>query len=193
MANPFSDAFRWIGKFGQRPGEAEQRQGLTNQAGAASSFAGSGEAGFGRMGGELDAETARLRALADGTGPSIAGERLRQGLQQAVGAQQSFAASAAPRDAAMAGMVASRNAMGIMSGAAGQTALAEAEERAAAQRTLVESLMRRRQQELDAALGSRQNATNAYGAVQPGQSWLDRWAGPVMGAAQLKWGGEGKG
>lgn len=174
----------FVGGLNDRPGEEEQRAGLTQQAQAAGDFAGLGESGFGRLGGELGGEYGFLRDIASGKN-SIAGEQLRQGLQQQLAAQRSMAAGASPQNQSMAMLHASRNAMNMGSGLAGQQALAGMEERRQAQSALLQALLQQRQQELSAALGSRGNAIQGYGGITPGQSTLDSWAGPLMGAASI--------
>jgi hypothetical protein len=180
-----------LGGLTRRPGEEEQRQGLTDQSGRASSFAGYGEGEFGRLSGELAGETGYLRDIARGK-ESVTAEQLRQSLQQNLAAQQSMAAGASPQNASMAALMASRNAMQLGSGLAGQQAVAGMQERQAAQNALAQLLLQQRQQGLQAALGSRETAIGALGAITPGQSTLDQWAGPIMGGLGLATGGGGK-
>lgn len=181
MGNPISDFGNWLTR---RPGEQQQRSGLLNQATAASNFANQGQAGYGALGSQLGDQADYLRRTARGEN-SVSAEQLRQGLGRVISGQQSMAASAAPRDAAMAGLVASRNAANAGSAMAGQQALAGIQERDAAQQALGRLLLEQRAQDMNVALGSRNAATGAYGQVQPGQSWLDRFGGAVMGAGQL--------
>jgi hypothetical protein len=68
---------------------------------------------------------------------------------------------------------------------AGQQAIAGLQERQQAQQALAQMLMQQRQQELQAALGSRQNAISAYGGVTPEGSFLDKWGGAISGAAAI--------
>lgn len=167
-----------------RPGERQQRDGLLGQGSASANFAGQGERGFGALGQQLGGEADYLRRTARGEN-SVSAEQLRQALQRNVSGQQAMAASAAPRDAAMAGIVGSRNAMQAGSAMAGQQALAGIEERNAAQQALMRALLEQRQQEMQAALQGRQNATGAYQAATPGASLFDTLGGAVMGAGQL--------
>lgn len=185
----FKKVGNYIGSLADKPGEKEQIQGLLDQSGQAGDFANRGEAGFGAIGGQLGGEAEYMRRVARGQ-ESVSAEQLRQAAQQNVGAQQSMAASAAPNNSAMAGLMASRNAMQIGSGLAGQQAVAGIQERQAAQQRLADMLLQQRQQELQAALQSRQNAMSGLGQIQPGQSWLDKWAGPIGSAAGLNTGGK---
>lgn len=180
-----------LGGLTNRPGEEEQRQGLTSQSGKASSFAGYGEGEFGRLSGELAGETGYLRDIARGK-QSVTAEQLRQSLQQNLAAQQSMAAGASPQNASMAALQASRNAMQLGSGLAGQQAVAGMQERQAAQNALAQLLLQQRQQGLSAALGGRQMAIGALGSITPGQSTLDQLAGPLLGGLGLATGGGGK-
>ena len=167
-----------------RPGEEEQRQGLTNQAGAAGAFAGRGEAGFDQVGGELNQSADWLRKVASGQ-ESVSREQLRQSAEQNVAAQRSMALGAAPRDAAMAMFGASRNAGEIGSGLAGQQAIAGLQERQQAQRALADLLLQRRQQEMQVALQSRQNGMVGLQGITPGKSWLENWGGAIQGGMSL--------
>jgi hypothetical protein len=166
----------------------KKRDDLNLQGQSSSNFAGASEGRFGELGSQLSGEAQYLRDVARG-GQSVSAEQLRQALGQNLSAQRSMAASAAPRDSTMAALMASRNAMQLGSGLAGQQALAGMQERQAAQRALMEALMQQRQQELQAALGGRQTAVGAYGGVTPEGSFIDKWAGPIMGAATIATGG----
>jgi hypothetical protein len=168
----------------RRPGEEEQRRGMFDQAGAAGRFAGVGEAGFGRMQGNLDASADWLQKVASGQ-ESISKLQLADAAERNIGHQRSMAAGAAPRDAAMAMFGASRNAGDIASGLAGQQAIAGLQERQDAQRALADLQLGRSGQYLQAGLGSRQNALGGLGNIQPGQSWLDQLGGAIGAGAQL--------
>lgn len=159
---------------------AEQRKDLNNQGGMASWFADQGQAGFGRLGGEADALRAALARQAQGQG-LVSSEMLRQGLQQNVAAQHAMAASASPQNQAMAARTAAMQAGRLGAGMSGQAALAGMQERAAAQQALAQFLLNQRQQELQAALGSRQNAISAYGGITPEKSKLEQWQ-PIINA-----------
>lgn len=171
--NPFS-----------HPGETQQREGLTSTAGASNAFADQGQQQFGVLGGKLGDQYGYLQDVARG-GQSVSAEQLRQALGQNIGAQQSMAAGAAPQNQAMAALMASRNAMQLGSGLAGQQALAGIQERQAAQQALMQALLQQRQQELQAATQGRSTAVAGYGGITPGKSTFEQFAGPVMGAAQI--------
>lgn len=177
-----------LGGLTKRPGEAEQRKGLMGQGIEAGNFAGVGEGGFGALGDQLGGEYGYLRDVARG-GQSVSAEQLRQGLQQQQAQQQSMAASgpasAAPMNARTAMLGAGRAASAM----AGNQAVAGIQERQAAQGALMQALLQQRQQELQAALGSRQNAISGYGGITPGASLMDTFAGPVMGGLQTYLGG----
>jgi hypothetical protein len=172
------------------PTADEKRKRLNEQGDAAGNFAGVGEAGYGAM--SVEAQQARdyLRRLASGQ-ESVSREQLRQGLQQNLSAQRSMAASASPQNAAMAARTAALGMGRAASGATGQAAIAGLQERQAAQQALANMIMQQRQQDLQAALGSRGNAVGAFGGVTPQGSLLDRWANPIASglAAGAKMGG----
>lgn len=159
-------------RHGESAGDAARRRALLGLGGA-------GAANYGRLGGALDAEAEYMRRIARGQ-ESVSAEQLRQGLQQNLSAQQSMAASAAPQNAAMAGLQASRNAMSLGSGLAGQQAIAGIQERQAAQNALAQMLLRQREQELAAV-----NAGYGTGGATSPPSWLDQWGGAVKGVAGL--------
>lgn len=158
----------------------QKRTDLNQQGAAAGGFAGVGEQGYGAMTGEAQQARDYLRQIASGQ-QSVSAEQLRQGLQQNQAAQRSMAASASPQNSAMAARTAAMQMgrMGTgMSGAAAQAGIAE---RQAAQQGLANMIMQQRGQDLQAALGSRQNAITGYGGVTPDQSALEKWANPVAG------------
>lgn len=168
-----------IGNFlTNRPGEKEQRQGLLGMAQG-------GQANFDRLGGQLNSEADYLRNVARG-GESLSAQQLKAALATNNAQQMSMAAGAAPRNQAMAALNASRNAMQASTGLAGQQAMAGIAEREAAQRALLQALLQQRGQDQGAA-------QFGYGNMQPGQSWLDRFGGAVMGAGQLAYGAMGGG
>lgn len=183
---------RGLAGLTERPGEDEQRRGLFGQAQASSGFADQGQQQFSVLGGQLGTSAQDLRDIASGK-VSVSAEQLRQALGQNMSAQRSMAASASPQNAQMAALMASRNAMSAGAGLAGQQALAGIQERQAAQQALAQLLLQQRQQELQAALGGRQTAVAGYGGATPGQSFMDQWAGPIMGGLSLATGGGGGG
>ena len=167
-----------------RPGESEQRAGLTGTAERSNAFADQGQQQYGVLGAQLGGEAGYLRDVARG-GQSVSAEQLRQALGQNVSAQQSMAAGAAPQNQAMAALMASRNAMQLGSGLAGQQAVAGMQERQQAQQALMQALLQQRQQEMQAALQGRQTAVAGYGGITPGKSSVEQVAGPIMSAAQM--------
>jgi hypothetical protein len=115
---------------------------------------------------------------------SISAEQLRQGLQQQQAAQMSMAAGASPRNAAGAARTAAIQMGRAGAGLAGQQALAGLQERAQAQQAYGNLIQGLRGQDLQAALGSRQNAIAGYGAQNAGaaeKSWWEKY-GPAAQA-----------
>jgi hypothetical protein len=70
----------------------------------------------------------------------------------------------------MAARTAANNVGRLGYGMSGQAAMAGMQERRDAESQLANMIMQQRQQDLNAALGSRQNATSAYGSVTPEQA-----------------------
>lgn len=159
-----------------------QRSDLNETGLASNQFAEYLQGGVQQLGGESQALRQMLADQAAGRGPSLASEQLRQGLQSNVAAQRSMAASAAPQNAAMAARQAALNAGRLGMGMSGQAAAARIQEQEAARRQLAEMLLQQRQQDMQGALGSRQNAISGYGAVTPEKSGLDKNA-PLINAA----------
>ena len=141
---------------------------LEGQGEAASGFAGSTQAEFGRLGAEASANRDYLRDIASGK-ESVSRIQLQQALAQNQATQQSMAAGARPANAAMAARTAAMTAGRQGAGLAGQQALAGIQERQGAQNALQQALMQQRQQELNAALGSRGQAIGAFGTSYTGQ------------------------
>ena len=160
--------------------KVQQRKDLNRQGVFASDLANMGQRGFGRLGGEVDALRSALGRQAQGQG-LVSGEMLRQGLQQNVAAQHAMSASASPANQAMAARTAAMQAGRLGAGMSGQAALAGMQEQQAAQRALAEVLLQQRQQELNAALGGRQNAIGAYTGVTPEGSTLEKLQ-PIINA-----------
>lgn len=164
--------------------QIDQRNNLNAQGRAAADFAGQGEYGFGALGGEAQAEREYLRRLASGQ-ESVSAEQLRQGLQQNVALQRSLAAGASPQNAVMAARTAAMQTARLGSGYAGQAAQAGMQERQMAHQALVNAILQQRQQELQAALGSRQNAISGYGGYKPEGSTLDKWGNAIASGAAM--------
>lgn len=151
----------------------------TTQYDAATSLADRSQGRYNRLGEQLGEQDAYMQRVARGE-ESVSAEQLRQSLAQNLSAQRSMAASASPQNSTMAALNASRQAMQLGSGAAGQQALAGIQERQSAQQQLTDALLRRRAQEQQTALQARQLAM----ASQP-PSWMDRFGGAIQAGAQL--------
>jgi hypothetical protein len=177
--------------LGNDPGaeaERKRKELLYAQAHGAGRFAGQGERGYRDLGQQGMGALSGLQALAQGQN-SVSAEQLRQGLQQNLAAQQSMAASASPANAAMAARTAAIQGGRLGAGLAGQQAIAGLQERNQAQQQYAALLQALRGQDLQAALGSRQNAMTGYGAQNSGaaeKSWWEKF-GPAAqaGASSL--------
>jgi hypothetical protein len=166
------------------PPKPDAKQGLMDQAAAGGAFAGTAEGNYNNLTAEGQATRDYLGRLMRGE-DSVSAEQLRQALQQNVSAQRSMAAGASPQNAAMAARTAAIQTGRLGSGLAGQQAVAGIAERNAAANALGQMQAAYRGQDVNAALGSRGNAIQGYGAVlnQPHQpSWLERAAGAIGGA-----------
>lgn len=159
-----------------------QREMLEQQGAAASGFAGVGEQGYGATG--IEAQQARdyLRRVANGQ-DSLSREQLRQGLQQQLAMQRSYAASAPPSNQAMAARTAANNMGRASSGMSGNAAMAGIQERNAANLALNDAILKQRQQDMQVALDSRRNAISGYGGAAPEKSWIEKYGGAIAGGA----------
>lgn len=164
-------------------GDATGTQGMKDQAGAAGAFAGQGEAGFGRLGGEADLQRKYMENIARGR-ESVSAMQLKDSLGQNVAAQQAMAASARPGSGAMAARAGMQQAGRMGAGLAGQQAVAGIQERQSAQNSLNQMLMKQRQQEMQVALQSRQNAIGAFNPDSYGETGNDKVLGVIKGAGQ---------
>jgi hypothetical protein len=176
------------------PDEQARQQLLRDQAQKAGSFADSGEGGFSSLGGQSDAARQNLADQASGK-LSYSREALRQGIGQLQAGQRSMAASAAPQNGPMAALAAAQNSARLGSGLAGQQALAGIAEQQAAAKAYADATLAQRQQDLNAALGSRQNALTGYGANQPftpQPSMFQQLVGGAQGAASIYATSQGK-
>jgi hypothetical protein len=168
--------------FGPSEQDKADKAALRDQVGAAGDFANLGQSGFTRLGAEGRMARNYLRDVAEGRN-SVSAEQLRQGMQQNVAAQQSLAASASPANAAMAARTAANNAARVGYGMSGQQAVAGLQERQNAQQLLNQMITQQRQQDLQAALDSRQQAIGGLtGQVSQQKSALEKY-GPTL--AQL--------
>lgn len=164
--------------------ERKRKELLYNQAGRAGAFARQGERGFGALGTQGNEALAGLRATAMGQN-SVSAEQLRQGLAQNLANQQSMVAGASPNNAAMAARTAAIQGGRLAAGLSGQQAVAGLQERNQAQQQYAALLEALRQQELQAALQSRQNAMMGYGAQNAGtpeKSLLEKYGPPAQSA-----------
>ena len=150
-----------------------QREQLAQQGQAGANFANTSEGNFQTLGVEAYDQREQLRRLAMGQ-DSLSREQLRQGLQSSLAGQRSMAAGASPNNQAMAARTAMINAGRMSAGMNGQAALAGIQERSAANQQLSQMIMGQRQQELQGALGSRQNAISGFGGGQKEGSDLEK-------------------
>lgn len=181
---------RWYNKGGsanplnwgnESESQKQQREDLGNQAGMASEFGDIGQRNYGKTTaeGEQARDLQRRRAMGE---DSMSAEQLRQGLQQQYAMQRSAVAGASPQNAAMAartGMIQSGRAAATMSG---QAAMAGIAERQAAADAWQRGISEARGQDVNVALGSRQNAINAYTGQKPEGSWMDKFGGAATAA-----------
>jgi hypothetical protein len=182
VGNGISTIGGWIG--GESDSAKQKRAALDAQGGVASGFAHTGEQGYGAMTQEAQASRDYLRRLASGQ-DSVSAEQLRQGLQQNLAAQRSMAASASPANAPMAARTAAMQMGRMGAGMSGQAAIAGLQERQQAQKALADMIMGQRAQDLQASLGSRQNAISAYGGVTPDKSFLEKYGNMIASGAAL--------
>jgi hypothetical protein len=182
---PHVAAAKWVGNklsgLTSEPAAATaQRANLDNQGGMASVFGDEGQANYGAMTAEAKAARDQLAKYASGQ-QSVSREMLRQGLQQNMSQQRSMAASSSPQNAPMAALMAAQNMGRAGVGMSGQAAIAGMQERQGAANALQNAILQQRQQDMQVALGSRGNAINAFGNIQPGKSTLEQYM-PVINA-----------
>jgi hypothetical protein len=162
--------------------ERERRRLLYEQGGKSAAFADQGESNYNALTGRGTAGLDYLQGQMMGQN-SVSAEQLRQGLQQSLAAQSSFAAGASPRNAAMAARTAAIQSARLGAGMSGQAALAGLQERNQAAQLFGQQLGQMRGQDLNAALQARQSANAAYGAyttpMTPEPSWLEKY-GPSI-------------
>ena len=182
--NPFNkDGYTNPGKLTEESSSAKNQRSDLDETGLASNqFAEYNQGGYMALGAEAAAQREALRRQASGQ-DSLSSEQLRQGLQQNLASQRSMAAGAAPGNAAMAARNAAMNMGRSASGMAGQAALAGIQERRAAQDALAQMILQQRGQDLQGALGARQTAAGAYGAITPEGTTLDKMAPLIKMAA----------
>ncbi len=185
----FNDARDWIhrklgGIADESQSTIDQRNNLNRQGSQASDFADASQLNVGQLGAEAATSRDMLRRRANGEG-LMSPEILRQGLQQQYGQQRSMAAGASPQNSAMAARTAAMGMGRACSAMAGQGAMAELQERQAAEKNLADMIMGQRQQDMQGALNSRQNAIGAYGGAKPEGSALDKYGNAIVGAAGM--------
>lgn len=154
----------------------QQRADLGNQANQADALRGQATTGYGALGGEGNQMRGLLRDQATGK-TSLSGEQLRQGLMQQQAMQQSMAAGASPQNSVMAARTAALGMGRNASAMNGQAAMAGIAERQAAAKAWADALLQQRQQDMQASLGSSQNAINALTGQKAEGSTLDKWGG----------------
>lgn len=153
----------------------KQRADLDETGLASNQFAEYNQGGYQALTGEAAAQRDALRRQALGQ-DSLSSEQLRQGLQQNLASQRSMAAGASPQNSAMAARNAAMNMGRAASGMSGAAATAGIQERQAAQNALSQMILQQRGQDLQGALGSRQNAISGYGGIKPEGTKLDQYA-----------------
>ncbi len=124
------------------------------------------------LAGESAASRDMLRARANGQG-LMSPEILRQGLQQQYGQQRSMAAGASPQNAAMAARTGAMGMNRASSAMAGQGALAQLQERQAAEKQLADMIMQQRGQDMSAATGK----------AEPEKTAVEKYGPALMAAA----------
>lgn len=154
--------------------ERKRKAALYGQSAAAGGFADQGQVGYNALGAQGRDALAGLQAQARGQN-SVSAEQLRQGLAQMYAQQQSAAAGASPQNAAGAARTAAIQMGRAGQGMAGQQALAGLQERQQAQQAYAGLLQGLRQQDLNAALGSRQTAVQGFGAQNAGEREPNAW------------------
>lgn len=167
--------------------EERRKRLLAEQAAKAGSFASQGERGFSGLTGDMNDARANLGRIASGE-LSYSKEALRQGLQQNQAVQRSMAAGAAPQNAAMAARTAAIQSARMGAGLSGQQAMAGIAEQQGAMKLQGDLTAQQRQQDLMAALQSRQNAMAGYSANNAGapeKSWLEKYGPMIIGAGTM--------
>lgn len=151
------------------------RTGLNQNAQQAGQFANQAGRNYGANQRGLNDSIAALRATANGQN-SVSAEQLRQGNQQALSGQRSFAASASPQNAAMAARTGAMQMGRLNSALAGQQAVAGLQERNQAQQALGQLQLGQSGQNLQGTLGGYGASNQAYGTAlgTPEKNWLER-------------------
>lgn len=180
-----SRAFKWLDQDPGAAAEAKRKQLLYDQAQAAANFSGIGQNNYNAMTQRGNAALDALQQQAMGQN-SVSAEQLRQGLGQLYAQQQSMAAGASPRNAALAARTAAIQSGRIGSGMSGQQALAGLQERNQAWNQYGNMIQGMRGQDVNAALGSRAAAIGAYGSQNSGpgeKSNIEKYGPAIQGGA----------
>lgn len=178
-----SRALKWLDQDPGADAEKLRKAALYGQSGAASQFADQGQAGYTQLGHQGQGALAALQRQAQGQ-DSVSAMQLQQAMQQNLAQQRSLAAGASPRNSPMAARTAAIQSSRINSGMAGQQAVAGLQERNSAQQQYGQLLQGLRQQDLNASLGSRQNAMSGYSAANAGtpeKSNMEKYGGAISG------------
>jgi hypothetical protein len=171
--------------------EQRRKQLLSEQAAKAGGFADYGEGGVISLAGQSDTARQNLADIASGK-LSYSKEDLRQSLMRNQAAQRSMAASAAPQNQAMAARTAAIQSARLGSGMAGNAALAGIAERQGAAKLYSDATLQQRQQDMMAALQSRQNAMNGYSPQMQGppeKGWFEKYGPALIGGVGALLGG----
>lgn len=176
-----------LGLYGNQPSDQAKIDRLNGVGSQGMNFAGDARANYNNMTQRLNGSLDYLQGQMQGKN-SIAGEQLRQGLQQTQAQQQSLAASASPNDAPMAAFAAGNNMARLGYGMSGQQALAGIAERNAAAQQYASLLGASRGQDLQGTLGGYNVGLGAYGGglnAQRDPTLVGQLAPAVMGFASM--------
>lgn len=156
---------------------------LAQQGGLAGQFADQAQRGYAAYGQQGQSALDGLRAQMQGQN-SVSAEQLRQGLQQQLAQQRSFAAGGPPGSAAGRARTAAIQMGRASTAAAGQQAMAGIAERNQVTNQYGQLIGQLRGQDLSAATQSRQNALGGYGAGNTGApqpSWIQQYGPAIAG------------
>lgn len=163
--------FGGMGKLGKGPARSSEYDtvdpggllaGMSGQAGGA---AAQGDAGYGRMTGELNGDRRFLQEQRSGQ-HSLAAEQLRQGLEQQQGQLAGMAAGARPGQQPMAARTAMMSMGRAGSAMAGNAQMARIAEQNAAAQTLAGLNLQQRGQDINYSTGQRGLGIQGYGTLE---------------------------
>jgi hypothetical protein len=146
-------------------GEVDPGGLLAGMSGAAGGAASQGDAGYGRMTGELQGDRQYLQGLRSGKN-SLAAEQLRQGLEQQQGQLAGMAAGARPGQQAGAARTAMIQMGRAGSAMAGNAQMARIAEQNAAAQTLAGLNLQQRGQDISYSTGQRGLGIQGYGTLE---------------------------